>query len=322
MDLAALGQADTGIEQFLTLEAAGWKGKAGGAIATRPRERAFFVEACRALAERDALEILALRGRDRRPAAMAINLLEGDALFTAKIAYDEAVRGVLPRAAALPRPALALPRLRRPPARHLRRTRPSDGHPAAPGAARAGDAGGLLARRARRPAPFATPRPSVGVRRPDQALPPPNRVDHPAGRTTDDPPAAPRRRMPCVPCAQPARPTGRTSSPMACAATACSPSTHLPTSARPCPRRASNTTSAPCPTSSPTAKPRSSISGSANHPGHRDERRLVRAEEHRAGPALPRAAGRLPRRDRGPRLRARPGVPARGVHLPVRARAR
>ena len=80
---------EAALEEFLALEAAGWKGADGGAIAGRPAERAFFLEACRALAGEGRLEVLALRGREGGPAAMALVLRDGDTQLTFKIAYDE-----------------------------------------------------------------------------------------------------------------------------------------------------------------------------------------------------------------------------------------
>lgn len=80
---------EAALEQFLELEAAGWKGADGGAIAAHPEERAFFLESCRALAADGRLEVLALQGHDGAPVAMAIDLRAGDTVFTFKIAYAE-----------------------------------------------------------------------------------------------------------------------------------------------------------------------------------------------------------------------------------------
>lgn len=89
VDLVAAGRLDEGMDAFLRLEAAGWKGVDGGAMDKKAHERAFFRDACRALAVHGGVEILALQGRDDGPVAMAVNLLDGDTLFTFKIAYDE-----------------------------------------------------------------------------------------------------------------------------------------------------------------------------------------------------------------------------------------
>ena len=92
VDLAAGADAarlDTVLRDFLALEGAGWKGADGGAITRNPAERAFFLEACHSLAATGRLEVLALRGRRGGPVAMAVDLHDGDTLFTFKIAYDE-----------------------------------------------------------------------------------------------------------------------------------------------------------------------------------------------------------------------------------------
>jgi CelD/BcsL family acetyltransferase involved in cellulose biosynthesis len=81
-------------ERFLALEAAGWKGNAGTALANDPRDRRFFERACRELAAHGALSFVALE-LDRRPIAMACLLREaasGGGAFVFKIAYDETFR--------------------------------------------------------------------------------------------------------------------------------------------------------------------------------------------------------------------------------------
>ncbi|MCS6878721.1 MAG: GNAT family N-acetyltransferase [Geminicoccaceae bacterium] len=82
------------IERFLGLEAAGWKGRAGTAMACDPRQRRFFERACHALARSGALEFLALELAGR-PIAMACLLREAKprgGAFVFKIAYDENYR--------------------------------------------------------------------------------------------------------------------------------------------------------------------------------------------------------------------------------------
>ncbi|MDQ1397982.1 MAG: hypothetical protein QOG64_3241, partial [Acidimicrobiaceae bacterium] len=77
------------IEAFLALEAAGWKGAAGTAMATRPGHADFFREMCRGFAATGRLHMLALAG-DRGVAAMQCNVRSGDTIFCLKVAYDEA----------------------------------------------------------------------------------------------------------------------------------------------------------------------------------------------------------------------------------------
>ncbi|GAB5502871.1 GNAT family N-acetyltransferase [Pyruvatibacter sp.] len=78
--------------EFLELERTGWKGQAGTAIATRPAEARFFIDACRAAAAAGGLSPLTLR-LDNQPIASIINFkghgTHGDGLFSFKIAYDE-----------------------------------------------------------------------------------------------------------------------------------------------------------------------------------------------------------------------------------------
>jgi len=76
------------IEQFLTLEAAGWKGKAGSALACRPDTAALFREALTGGAQAGRLERLALT-LDGRPIAMLANLLTPPMGFSYKTAFDE-----------------------------------------------------------------------------------------------------------------------------------------------------------------------------------------------------------------------------------------
>lgn len=78
--------------EFLELELAGWKGRAGTAIAQRPAEARFFLDACRAAASAGMLHPLTLRV-DGAVAATIINFAghgaEADGLFSFKITYDE-----------------------------------------------------------------------------------------------------------------------------------------------------------------------------------------------------------------------------------------
>lgn len=77
------------VEAFLALEAAGWKGRAGTALASAGH-RGFFDEMARGFAAAGRLQLLALEAGDRT-LAMKCNLLAGDAVYCFKIAYDEAL---------------------------------------------------------------------------------------------------------------------------------------------------------------------------------------------------------------------------------------
>ena len=75
------------VEQFLALEASGWKGRAGTALANAGH-RAFFGEMARTFAADDRLQLLSLE-LDGTPIAMKCNVLAGDGIFCFKIAHDE-----------------------------------------------------------------------------------------------------------------------------------------------------------------------------------------------------------------------------------------
>lgn len=75
------------LEQFLEVEASGWKGREGTAMAACDRE--FFIAVCREANARGQLHMLALE-LDGKPVAMKCNFLAGSHAFTFKIAYDEA----------------------------------------------------------------------------------------------------------------------------------------------------------------------------------------------------------------------------------------
>ncbi|WP_017666040.1 GNAT family N-acetyltransferase [Porphyrobacter sp. AAP82] len=75
--------------EFLALEAAGWKGEAGSALASAPDTRALFTEALRGAAAAGRLERLALR-LDGRAIAMLANFITAPGAYSYKTAFDEA----------------------------------------------------------------------------------------------------------------------------------------------------------------------------------------------------------------------------------------
>ncbi|WP_217912932.1 GNAT family N-acetyltransferase [Miltoncostaea marina] len=87
MDVAADPAA---VEWFLELEASGWKGREGTALASDPRVAAFFREACERLRGAGRLELLALMA-DGRPIAMKCNMLGHGRMFGFKQAFDESM---------------------------------------------------------------------------------------------------------------------------------------------------------------------------------------------------------------------------------------
>jgi hypothetical protein len=74
--------------RFLELERAGWKGRAGTAMACDSGHASFFVELCHRWAAAGRLQLLALEG-DARTVAMKCNLRAGAGIFCFKIAFDE-----------------------------------------------------------------------------------------------------------------------------------------------------------------------------------------------------------------------------------------
>jgi CelD/BcsL family acetyltransferase involved in cellulose biosynthesis len=83
------------LEDFLRLEASGWKGREGSAIACSAPEREFFLAAASAAHARGRLMLLGLF-LDGRPLALKCNFLSGDGGFAFKIAFDEAYRAFSP----------------------------------------------------------------------------------------------------------------------------------------------------------------------------------------------------------------------------------
>ena len=75
-------------EEFMRLEASGWKGARGSAIACREEDRRFTVEVFAEAHRRGRLAITGLN-LDGRPLARHCMLIGGEGAFTYKIAYDE-----------------------------------------------------------------------------------------------------------------------------------------------------------------------------------------------------------------------------------------
>ena len=86
---------DEAVDELLRLEASGWKGRAGTALASRESDAAFFRDAMRAFAEDGRARVWALRGGDAT-AAMACGVVSGNTLFHLKIAHDEALARASP----------------------------------------------------------------------------------------------------------------------------------------------------------------------------------------------------------------------------------
>lgn len=74
--------------EFLALEAAGWKGDAGSALASAPDTRALFEQSLAGAAAAGRLERLALR-LDGRAIAMLVNFITPPGAYSFKTAFDE-----------------------------------------------------------------------------------------------------------------------------------------------------------------------------------------------------------------------------------------
>lgn len=79
---------DDWIDDFLTLERAGWKGEAGSALGSSDGTADYFRAAIKAGHQRGQLDALAYR-LDGKPIAMLFHLISGKGGFSFKTAYDE-----------------------------------------------------------------------------------------------------------------------------------------------------------------------------------------------------------------------------------------
>ena len=77
------------IEEFLLLEAAGWKGKEGSAMICSDANRRFLTETFRAAHQRGRLQIVGV-DLDGRPLARCTAFIAGEGSYAFKPAYDEA----------------------------------------------------------------------------------------------------------------------------------------------------------------------------------------------------------------------------------------
>jgi CelD/BcsL family acetyltransferase involved in cellulose biosynthesis len=82
------GDVETWTDEFLRLEASGWKGRAGSALACSAAGRRFFTSVTREAHARGRLMMLALR-LNGRPVAQQCGFLAADGAFSFKVAYDE-----------------------------------------------------------------------------------------------------------------------------------------------------------------------------------------------------------------------------------------
>lgn len=81
---------DQWIDDYLTLEAAGWKGREGSALAAATATTAFFRDAARGAHAAGLLDMVRLT-LDGRPIAILVNLLRAPGGFAFKTAFDESL---------------------------------------------------------------------------------------------------------------------------------------------------------------------------------------------------------------------------------------
>lgn len=86
----------TATGRFLMLEASGWKGKEGTAIASDPAHASFFCDVMARFAAMNRLELRSLETADGTSLAMSVRFVAGDGAFCFKIAFDEQLRKYAP----------------------------------------------------------------------------------------------------------------------------------------------------------------------------------------------------------------------------------
>ncbi len=86
--LASTDSSDPWINDFLKLEASGWKGREGSALNGDPATKAFFKDAISGAHHADKVEMLRLT-LDGKPIAMLVNFITSPGAYAFKIAFDE-----------------------------------------------------------------------------------------------------------------------------------------------------------------------------------------------------------------------------------------
>lgn len=87
-ELTGQDDVDHWMNDFLQLEASGWKGKEGSAIASQKEDQEFFREIAREGFRRGQIRMLSLN-LNGRPIAQTLDFTAGRAAFALKMAYDE-----------------------------------------------------------------------------------------------------------------------------------------------------------------------------------------------------------------------------------------
>jgi CelD/BcsL family acetyltransferase involved in cellulose biosynthesis len=97
VEFASVEPDDETMARFLALEASGWKGEAGTALASQTAHAEFFTDMCRRFAAEGRLELVSMSCGDR-VVAMATMLTAADSRYAFKLAIDEEFRKQAPGA--------------------------------------------------------------------------------------------------------------------------------------------------------------------------------------------------------------------------------
>jgi CelD/BcsL family acetyltransferase involved in cellulose biosynthesis len=97
LQLVDRGQDGKAVDEFMELEASGWKGQSGTAVASLEQDAEFFRTICRSFRELGRLHLISLQANGQ-PVAMACNLRAGEGMFCLKITFDERRRRSSPGA--------------------------------------------------------------------------------------------------------------------------------------------------------------------------------------------------------------------------------
>ncbi len=95
LDLVDRAGDPAAVKDFLALEASGWKGRTGTALASDTDHADFFCEMTARMAARGALDLTFLEGGGRIAAARC-SLVSGDGSFCFKVAFDEELKRFSP----------------------------------------------------------------------------------------------------------------------------------------------------------------------------------------------------------------------------------
>lgn len=88
LELHDASERRAAVDEFIEIEATGWKGERGTAFASREGHADYFRELCDGFRAQGRLQLLTL-GSEERAVSYKCNLLAGDAVFCFKIAFDE-----------------------------------------------------------------------------------------------------------------------------------------------------------------------------------------------------------------------------------------